>query len=259
MKKDDRRWELLGREVGGGRKVATVEATSSIVDVALDDGIRYHLSVRWTNDELITQLCERNPKQVRRVFVIGNGESLKETNLSLLKNETCIASNRIWKIFDETDWRPAYYIRAEIPTYNERHVSEDLEVIAKYPDIHVYLQAGFRTRSRKYNLKNVEYLMTCNGEEHDWHLPQLCGFGTSLHLGIQLAVEMKPDAIYLVGCDLGNKHFYSKETFNSAELARKAHEIASRCSPVTIFNATVGGELDIYRRVRLEDACNCNR
>ena len=45
----------------------------------------------------------------QRCFIIGNGPSLTVSDLESLKDEVTFASNRIFKIFDETDWRPDYY------------------------------------------------------------------------------------------------------------------------------------------------------
>ena len=45
-----------------------------------------------------------------RVFLLGNGPSLAETDLNLLKKENTIAMNRISMIYDKyKDWRPTYY------------------------------------------------------------------------------------------------------------------------------------------------------
>ena len=45
----------------------------------------------------------------QRCFVIGNGPSLTAEDLNLLKGEVTFASNRIYKMFEQTDWRPTYY------------------------------------------------------------------------------------------------------------------------------------------------------
>jgi hypothetical protein len=43
------------------------------------------------------------------------------------------------------------------------------------------------------------------------------------------------DEIHLIGCDLGNQHFYDEPFLNEA-LAIRAHEIARRCCPVQIVS-----------------------
>jgi hypothetical protein len=49
----------------------------------------------------------------RRVFVIGNGPSLRVEDLEAIRGEITIASNKIYLLFDRTDWRPTYYTVAD--------------------------------------------------------------------------------------------------------------------------------------------------
>lgn len=44
-----------------------------------------------------------------RCFVLGNGPSLKKTDLSKLKDEYTFGMNRIYLLFEEVDFRPSYY------------------------------------------------------------------------------------------------------------------------------------------------------
>jgi hypothetical protein len=46
----------------------------------------------------------------KRCFIIGNGPSLKPEDLEKLKGEVTFASNKIYKIFDQTAWRPTFYM-----------------------------------------------------------------------------------------------------------------------------------------------------
>tara|TARA_R100000008_G_C3579471_1_gene167457 strand:- start:754 stop:1593 length:840 start_codon:yes stop_codon:yes gene_type:complete len=55
----------------------------------------------------------------KRVFLIGNGPSLSETNLDLLKDEITIAMNRVSLIYPSNpEWRPTYYL---FSSTNVRH------------------------------------------------------------------------------------------------------------------------------------------
>ena len=49
-------------------------------------------------------------------FVIGNGPSLKPEDLQLIyqKHIDCFGTNRIFKIFDKTDWRPKYFVSEDV-------------------------------------------------------------------------------------------------------------------------------------------------
>ena len=45
----------------------------------------------------------------RKIFVIGNGPSLKAADLDMLEGNISIASNRINLIYDECRWRPTFH------------------------------------------------------------------------------------------------------------------------------------------------------
>lgn len=55
----------------------------------------------------------------RRAFVIGNGPSLRYTDIRKLKDEITIGSNGIFLLFEETCFRPTFY------TVEDRLVAED--------------------------------------------------------------------------------------------------------------------------------------
>ncbi|OGO15941.1 MAG: hypothetical protein A2Z14_13850 [Chloroflexi bacterium RBG_16_48_8] len=52
----------------------------------------------------------RNCHQGKRCFIIGNGPSLKRTDLSFLKDEITFGLNRIYLLFDELDFRTTYFV-----------------------------------------------------------------------------------------------------------------------------------------------------
>ena len=54
--------------------------------------------------------------ELKRCFIIGNGPSLKPEDLDQIKalGEFSIASNRIYLIFDKTDWRPDVYTSLDL-------------------------------------------------------------------------------------------------------------------------------------------------
>jgi hypothetical protein len=233
-----------------------------------------------------------------RAWIVGNGPSLRNADLELLKGEISFATNRIYHAFkgyekdaptrddesvSELDtfpfWRPHYYVRLESTHTNRRTESDDIAQV-RHPCV-MYLHKGL-LRSVRWNEINpktrVETFHTCQHgypyesefKEHDWHLESgmdsLCNMGTSLTVALQIAVLLGFGPLYLLGCDLGyvdgaENHFvegYSNDYVlrPAADVNRDlyaAHKAAARCSPVPIYNATVGGKLDIYPRVVMED------
>jgi hypothetical protein len=169
-----------------------------------------------------------------KCFVIGNGSSLIPELLDKI-DAPSFGVNRIWKMFPFTDWRPTYYVRAEVPAYNAEHVQEDLKEMGRQGVV-MYLQDGFRGLEPRnpHPQTRFEYFKTCDGSRHDWHLPLICGYGTVVHVAMQLAVTLGYDEIELLGCDMQPTHFYKDEPFTNADLALDAHRIAARCCGVKV-------------------------
>ena len=60
--------------------------------------------------ESIRRLAElKDIHKGKRAFIIGNGPSLKQTDLSKLKNEITFGMNRIYVIFPELGFHTTYY------------------------------------------------------------------------------------------------------------------------------------------------------
>lgn len=211
---------------------------------------------------------------------MGCGPSLAETNLDLLIGEVSFATNRIHLVYEQTEWRPTYYVRAEgMELHNEPDPRIWMADIEAHADIPIYGNLYF-PKKLGYTPDNWNAIKSCAHYDthyddkncpHLWHFPNLCTFGSSVNVAIQLAVQMGYAPIYLVGCDLGYKdgepsHFTDeyekgyKDMLRPARYANmdtlQAHVIAKRSSDVEIFNATVGGELEVYERVNLETLCS---
>jgi hypothetical protein len=52
----------------------------------------------------------KNKHWGQRCFIIGNGPSLKQTDLSLLRNEVTFGLNRIYLLFDQLGFTTTYYV-----------------------------------------------------------------------------------------------------------------------------------------------------
>jgi hypothetical protein len=109
----------------------------------------------------------------------------------------------------------------------------------------------------------------------EWHLPDICTAYNGMSGMIQIAVILGYKEIYLVGCDAGYQYDYKKNHFwpdysegseptNDMEAAfamqsdnlhvEVAHKIAkAECEKrgVAIYNATLGGALEVYERKNL--------
>lgn len=209
-----------------------------------------------------------------RAFIVGNGPSLSITDLELLQNDVSFGCNRISQHYTKTSWRPAHYIRAEEPgilppeTYENdfvTHIKLGCEIWAN-----PYFFKTIRASDKTHILRTCPHYLSNFDEDtcpSQWHLPILCSFGSTVNIAIQIAVNLGHSPIYLIGCDLGYRdglpaHFtdtYEKGLEGALRPARyanmntfMAHVNAARSSPVPIFNATIGGELEVYERVNYE-------
>ncbi len=209
-----------------------------------------------------------------RCFVIGNGPSLNKTPLDRLAGETTFAVNRIHLIYPRTTWRPTYWALGD--RSNSPHYKEDIRTHLEF-GYQCYVRSDFYkdVPAMKDDWPNLTLFPKCehiDAERHtatEWHEP-FCNFAGSTPIAIQLAVKLGFDEIYVLGCDLGYKgnmvnHFdpnygdVDNVKVPDAILANKTSEMGHRIAyrecqkrGVRIFNATIGGALAAYPRVKLE-------
>lgn len=251
--------------------------------------IRYALSYLWVL--LSGQKAESNRylKELKdkykggRCFIIGNGPSLTGQDLEMLKNEITFATNKIYKIFPRTTWRPTYYGMLDEGVGRSEGVSEGASGIDccmkffrmegwyafhKIRGRKCYLHSWW---SRKYLDDPHFSLNLCNG---------VYTIATVTYMMLQIAVWMGFKEIYLLGMD--NRYAYSRQrdgtivrnegaaswfSDNGQELPDPstagatwemdaAYEYAEKFSReygFRIYNATRGGFLEKFERVNLDE------
>lgn len=214
--------------------------------------------------------------------IVGNGPSLKETPLDLIKYPT-FAMNRIGLIYSNTKWRPTYFI---CPTGNSKREDWKKDILKS---VSLGIPCWFWDTS--YNRKiygsysNVEFLNCTQHKESatiyqdpplEWFSTNpnkfVSKYGTSLLVAMQLAFYMGFKKIYLVGCDLGfskQKHHFS-EKYNlggHAPLSKldgtmiAAHKLSKKAGEkynVEIYNATPKGSLKVYPMVGFNEIIYTN-
>lgn len=216
------------------------------------------------------------PYANRRHWVIGSGASLKETPLDLLKGEITWGMNRIHLFYDQTDWRPTFFFMVDYNQQNPRNYWHDC--IRAHWETEKFLWKGFRDGHVYFpdlepigDVPNTTWIDRCAahhyyaGNNHSkraesWHLPDICTAFSGLGAMLQLSVLHGASEIYLLGCDLygpdyGKNHMveeYSSDLRDRSDTDNinmiQMHMVASRSSPVPIYNATVGGNLGIHPR-----------
>lgn len=193
-----------------------------------------------------------------RHWIIGNGPSLKQTPLHLLRKETTWGMNAIHLL----PFSPTYYFCMDV---NEEQ-ADWRDMIRANLKSHTFLWEGWKdvfqgSITWLARCKRHHFYAADNGAKRAeaWHLPELCTAFGSMYVVLQLAILAGATEIYLVGCDLFNginDHFDGNYPAFVDQLGRNQiethiHTVAKRSSPVPIYNATIGGSLEIYPRVDL--------
>lgn len=244
------------------------------------------LTYRFTEDAVhIRNLKDSHCGE--RCFIIGNGPSLKATDLDLLSDEYCFASNRIYKMFTKTSWRPQCFLCMDSNVFLDmKHVIEDMGL----PLMMVHLEA------KKYHLKNKQLIYANNYYPYlvnqykrikvsfSADIAKYYAAGeTVTYNAIQLAVYMGFKEIYLLGVDhcyaktlnargeyredASIKNYfgdlkncsYSIQNYDTVNAAYREARRYCEENGVVIRNATRGGKLEIFERVTLENILKSNR
>jgi hypothetical protein len=149
-----------------------------------------------------------------RVFLVGNGPSLKRTPLELLEDEYSIAMNKIDLLFEQTSWRPTYYLNVLEPGKkadaingigNVKRGFESFIASHKksfYPDLETVHWIDVETLSRDDYLELVRADDSLNDIWSDEAEVLVYRIESSIYTAVQLAWYMGFDEMYFIGCDL---------------------------------------------------------
>lgn len=226
----------------------------------------------------------KGTKRGKRCFIIGNGPSLNVDDLNKLKDEDTFAFNRIFYMFEKTEWRPTYYmcVDSDVLSLNMSEIQKlELDNI-----ILSYISKNM-IDSSIVDKKNIHFLydysrFTVNryafdkpyiSEEVSDHF---CFCFTVTYDAIQLAMYMGYSEIYLIGVD----HNYSVKTDSKGRITRddsvkdyfeglektsitlmnyEATTAAYKCAReyadkhgIKIYNATRGGKLEEFERIEFD-------
>lgn len=212
-------------------------------------------------------------------FIIGNGPSLSPKDLTILKEKGIItfASNRIFKIFCDTEWRPDFYAIFDESVADKSCIEENNRFSCK--------EKFFRSQGwyRYHRIKDGLFMHSWNSRKYldEPHFSSdltkgIYTIATVTYVHIQLARYMGFTNIYLLGMDNRYKfgmtregnifrnenvlsYFGEKEKDESLpkqapatwemDVAFNYAEKFSRENGFRIYNATRGGFLEKFERV----------
>jgi len=149
----------------------------------------------------------RNVFKSRRCFIIGNGPSLRISDLDRIKenNELTIASNKIYLAFDETKWRPTIYTVADwCVAENNLETIQKLDLFKLFPTEFV----PFFAQSAHGVAVFFKQFVPTERSEEDYvsyfysDLSEGAFVGETItNLNIQVATHLGCNPIYLIGVD----------------------------------------------------------
>ena len=243
-----------------------------------------------SGERLIRSLREKykTDNENRRCFIIGNGPSLTVKDLDTLKEhkEICIASNSIYNLFGQTDWRPDIYTVHDFQEIKKTHE----KIAAVKSELKIAAQSA---EGRIYDIDGAITLRLIEPEESrekvffsDDISKCIYDGGTVTYVSMQCAVYLGFREIILLGVDhsfareirkdgtveINNRnknHFTNYQTNDfwgnnmsdeeavvfPVDFATLAFETAKQYADaygIKILNATRGGKLEVFERVNFD-------
>lgn len=215
-----------------------------------------------------------NIHQGKRCFILGNGPSLKQTDLSKLRNEYTFGMNRIYLAFEELGFQTSYYVSVndlvieqcakEILNLNlprfvswragKKWLSNQEDLFFLYT---TYTEPKFAKdiRNRLWESATVTYVAL--------QLAYYMGFEEAILIGVDHNFETKGKANTTVVSQGDDPNHFHPEYFGKGfrwqlpdlemseigyRMAKKAFENDGR----KVLDATVGGKLTIFNKVEYD-------
>jgi hypothetical protein len=228
----------------------------------------------------------------RRCFVIGNGPSLKTQDLRPLAKEMVIVANSFFQHPDHRLIAPRYYCVGdpEFVAGHANSIAWLRELEAALPETTLFCPPEAKSIFAKnglfkhHRVRHMDHVRVARRPEQvriDLTQPLNVGFSTGTAFSIPLALYLGFPEIYLIGFDAnwledmhkGAIHFYETNKYfpHFDHTASEGHEMEGQLSAMglefgshrllreraklmgsRIMNATNGGWLDMYPRVRYE-------
>lgn len=215
------------------------------------------------------------------MMVVGNGPSLNHTPLDDFAHLPSIGMNKIDMIYGRTTWRPELIVclnNLVAKQHQDAFAASEIPVFVGWK-ARWYLQAENRKKLNffKTNLSNV------------FSVDAVQGFGSSAtvtYIALQMAYWMGADPVIIVGVDHSFKYTGPERTYKKREgpdtnhfdpnyfksgsywgtpdldqseidysLARAAFAADGR----KVYDATVGGKLEVFEKISLERAKELSR
>jgi FkbM family methyltransferase len=229
----------------------------------------------------------KNKYHGERIFIVGNGPSLNNTSLNKLEGEYTFGVNRIYLLFNKIDWQPTFYTINdwEVAPDNAQEIKALEDMIFFFPK---RFKGLFKSNDTTYWYNSRHPRFKGDDFSYDLTDGAVMG-GSVLTLAIQIAYYLGFEPIYLIGVDVDYKILDTVEQSGTKRFAngnlqflkstqdddpnhfdpryfgkgRRWHNPNIECmiegfkvcreaierKGGHIYNATVGGKLEVMERV----------
>ncbi len=207
----------------------------------------------------------------RRCFILGNGPSLRDTDLSRLRGEIAFGANRVYLLFPELGFPTTYYLAVNTLVIEQCAAEIAALEVPRFLTWRArrWIEAGPRT-----HFLDTDYTKPANFTGDPTH--RLFEGSTVTYTALQLAYFMGCDPVILIGVDhhfttqgqpnvtvvssgddpnhfapgyFGQGFRWQLPDLQASEaayrLARDAYSAAGR----SILDATVGGKLTVFPKI----------
>lgn len=218
-----------------------------------------------------------------RCFIVANGPSLNAEDLNTLhkNNEFTFGMNRIYKMFDQTDWRPTFYVcedeliikeqQKEINAIESKHKFIPIELkwwhgIDISNALYFHLNYDDKKRSKYSFSPDIAHQLECRGTvtASCMQIAIYMGFSDIYLLGVdhnyQKTIDINGNVIvdpnakdyFCEGYDSDIKEVVIHDMGNNTRAYLDAKRFCDETKKSTIYNATRGGKLEVFERVNFE-------
>jgi len=216
----------------------------------------------------------KNKHDGERCFILGTGSSLNNTDLSLLENEILFGCNTLYVGMKDWNISCKYYSVGDCRVWHDHYRN-----ILKLDSIMFLSEEIYRTYpdtldERCLWVKTLPSMWERGMFSSDLTIGKFSGDNVIVDC-LQEAHHLGFKKVYLVGCDWGIKHFnekkipdttkqfketgdfmYSMDAVQRFAKSTASCEICKRAYEMTggeVINCTVGGNLEVFKRQRLEN------
>jgi 6-hydroxymethylpterin diphosphokinase MptE-like len=221
----------------------------------------------WRRESIQRLAALKDTRRGERCFVIGNGPSLKNTDMSLLRNENTIGMNRIYLMFPELGFQTSYLV-----TVNDLVIEQCAEDLQKL-DMPRFV--SWRSRKWLHPDPKLHFLHTTyTGEKFAKNVTRRLWEGATVtYVSLQLAYHLGFEEVILIGVDhsfaskgkpnttvvsqgddpnhfspgyFGKGFRWQLPDLDTSEIGYQRARLAFETDGRRIVDATVGGKLQVF-------------